>query len=102
MDEKSLHSDVSPTQHRNLKSLRWINLWRFMKLKDREGEQEDILAKKGDQKHPVWPKHKTEWKKTCAPVQTLLHPCEQEVDTTGDSDMSEESPNTVQRSSHKL
>lgn len=59
MDEKSLHSDVSPTQHRNLKSLLCINLWRFIKLKDSEGEQEDILATKGDQKHPVWLKHKT-------------------------------------------
>lgn len=54
MVEKSLHSDVSPTQHKNLKSLHWINLPRFMKLEDREGGgQEDILAMKGDQQHPL-------------------------------------------------
>lgn len=58
MDEKSLHSDVSPTQHKILKPLHWINLWRFMKREDREGEQEDIFAMKGDQKYPVWLKHK--------------------------------------------
>lgn len=68
MDEKSLRSDVSPTQHKNLKSLHWINLPKFMKLEDREGEQEDIVAMKGDQKHPVGLKHKPSEIET-APVQ---------------------------------
>lgn len=72
-----------------------------MKLEDRNGEQEDILGMKEDQKHCLT-EAQTEWKQTCAPVQSLLHPSEQEMDTTGNSNMSVESPNTAWRSSPQL
>lgn len=52
MDEKSLHSDASPTQHRNLTSLRWINLWRLMKLKNGEWGAKGHFSYERRPKHP--------------------------------------------------